>query len=48
MYLFERYITDECLGFIIEYLQRFEVVQWHIWDVEEEERDTNEVLEGDG
>jgi hypothetical protein len=44
----ERYITDECFSFIIEYLQRFEVVQRHIWDVEEEERDVNEVLEGNG
>jgi hypothetical protein len=39
------YIWDECLGFVIDYLQRFDVVKWCIWDVDEEEGDTNEVLE---
>ncbi len=37
------YIRDENLGFITKYLQGFEVVQPHIWDVEEE-RDVGEVL----
>jgi hypothetical protein len=46
--MIERYIRDECFGFIIEHLQRFEVVQQHVWDVEEEEGDANEVLGGVG
>jgi hypothetical protein len=44
----EGYIWDECLSFIIKYLQRSEVVQWHIWDVKEEKGDVGEVLEGIG
>ncbi len=40
------YIRDECLGFIIEYLQRFEVVQCRVWDVDEEEGDAREILKG--
>ncbi len=44
----EGYIQNECLGFITKYLGRFEVVQRQIWDVDEEENDVNEVLEGVG
>jgi hypothetical protein len=44
----EGYIRNEYLGFITKYLGRFEVVQWQIWDVDEEEGDVNEVLEGVG
>jgi hypothetical protein len=40
------YIQDECLGFVIQYLQRFETIQRHIWDLDEEEGDAGEVLEG--
>ncbi len=40
------YIWDECLSFIIKYLQRFEVVQRRIWDAKEEKGDVGEVLEG--
>jgi hypothetical protein len=42
------YTQDECLGFIIEYLQRFDVVKWQIWDADEEEGDVGEVLEDVG
>ncbi len=41
----EGYIWDECL---MEYLQRFEVVQWCIWGVGEEKRNVGKVLEGVG
>jgi hypothetical protein len=44
----EWYIWDECLGFITKYLQRFEVVQRRIWDVNEEEGDVIEMHEGAG
>ncbi len=37
---------DEYLGFVIEYLQSFEVVQQHVWDANEEEGDVGEVVEG--
>jgi hypothetical protein len=40
----EGYIQDECLGFVIKYLQRFETIQRHIWDVDEEEGDAGEVF----
>jgi hypothetical protein len=33
----EGYIQDECLGFAIEYLQKFGSIQRCIWDVDEEE-----------
>jgi hypothetical protein len=42
------YIGDECLGFVIEYLQRFDVVKRCVWDADEEEGDVGEVLEGVG
>jgi hypothetical protein len=32
----EGYLKDECLGFIIEYLQRFDVVHRRVWNAEEE------------
>lgn len=44
--MIEGYIQDECLGFVTKYLQRFETIQRCIWDVDEEEGDVNEVLEG--
>ncbi len=34
----EGYICDECFGFVIEYLQSFEVVQRCVWDADEERR----------
>ncbi len=42
----EGYTQNECLGFITEYLQRFDVVKRCIWDANEEEEDDGEVLEG--
>jgi len=44
----EGYIWDECLSFIIKYLQRFEAMQQCIWNVKEEKGDVGEVLEGVG
>ena len=44
----EGYVKDECLGFITEYLQRFEVVDRRVWDADEEYGDAEEVLEGAG
>jgi hypothetical protein len=44
----ERYLKEECLGFVTEYLQSFDVVQRRVWDAEEEYGDTEEVLEGVG
>ncbi len=44
----KRYIKDECFGFITKYLQRFKVVYRCIWDIEEEEKNVNEVFEGVG
>jgi hypothetical protein len=40
------YIQDECLGFIAEYLQWFDVVEWLVWDADEEDGNVDEVLEG--
>jgi hypothetical protein len=37
----EGYLRDECIGFITEYLQRFDIVHRRVWDAEE-------VLEGAG
>jgi hypothetical protein len=42
------YIQDECLGFITEYLQKFDIVESRIWVVDEENGDVGEVLEGVG
>jgi hypothetical protein len=44
----EGYVRDECLGFITEYLHKFEVVDRRIWDADEEYGDAEEVLEGAG
>jgi hypothetical protein len=44
----EGYMKDECIGFVTEYLQRFDVVQGRVWDAEEEYGDVEEVLEGAG
>jgi hypothetical protein len=44
----EGYVKDECIGFITEYLQRFEAVQRRVWDTEEEYGDIEEALEGAG
>lgn len=40
------YAYDDALGFCTEYLQDFEHTSRRMWDVEEEDRDTKEVLEG--
>jgi hypothetical protein len=32
----EGYVKYECIGFVIEYLQRFDVMHKRVWDVEEE------------
>jgi hypothetical protein len=44
----EGYLKDECIGFITEYLQRFDAIQRQVWDAEEEYGDVEEVLEGVG
>jgi hypothetical protein len=44
----EMYVKDECIGFITEYMQRFYVVEWRVWDTDEEYGDAEEVLEGGG
>jgi hypothetical protein len=42
----EGYMKEECIGFIMEYLRRFDAVQRRVWDAEEEYGDAKEVLEG--
>jgi hypothetical protein len=44
----EGYLKEECIGFVMEYLQRFDVVHRRVWDVDEEYGDVEEVLEGAG
>jgi hypothetical protein len=44
----EGYVKDECIGFITEYLQRFDVVHRRVWDDDEEYGDVKEALEGTG
>jgi hypothetical protein len=44
----EGYLKDECIGFVTEYLQRFDVVHIRVWDAEEEYGDAEEVIEGAG
>lgn len=39
----EGFLKDRCIGFIIEYLQRFDVVQRHVWDATEKYGDVEEV-----
>jgi hypothetical protein len=40
------YVLEESLGFVIEYLHEFEHVSRKVWDAEEEEGVSKEVLEG--
>ena len=42
------YAYDDVLGFCTEYLQDFEHSSHRMWDANEEDRDTKEVLEGSG
>lgn len=42
------YLKDECLGFITQYLHRFEGTQRRVWVEDEENRDAEEVLQGVG
>jgi hypothetical protein len=42
------YVKEECIGFVTEYLQRFDVVQRQVWDADEEYGDVEEALEGAG
>jgi len=44
----ERYLKEECLGFVIEYLQRFDIVKRCVWDAEDKFGDAEEVLKGAG
>ncbi len=44
----ERYLYDETIGFVIEYMQGFSNVQHRIWDVNEEKGVWSEVMEGVG
>ncbi len=43
-----RYVLDETLGFVIEYMQMFTQVCHRVWDANEEEGVYGEVLEGFG
>jgi hypothetical protein len=42
----EGYVKEECIGFVTEYLQRFDVVQRRVWDADEEYGDVEEALKG--
>lgn len=42
----EGYVQEECLGFVTEYLQQFDVVERRVWDADKEYGDAEEVLEG--
>jgi hypothetical protein len=44
----EGYLKEDCIGFVTEYLQRFDVVHRRVWDIDEEYGDAEEVLEGAG
>jgi hypothetical protein len=44
----EGYVKDECIGFVTEYLQRFDVVHRWVWDADEEYGEVEEALEGAG
>jgi hypothetical protein len=44
----EGYLKDECIGFITEYLHKFEATQRRVWDEDEEYGDAEEVLQGAG
>jgi len=43
-----RYVLDETLGFVTEYMQMFTHVRHRLWDANEEEGVYGEVLEGSG
>jgi hypothetical protein len=40
------YVKDECIGFVTEYLQRFNVVHRQVWDADTEYGEVEEALEG--
>jgi hypothetical protein len=42
----EGYLKDKCIGFIMEYLQRFDAVQRRVWDADEEYGDAEEAPNG--
>ena len=42
----EEYLKDECIGFITEYLQKFEATEQRVWDEDKEYGDAEEVLQG--
>jgi hypothetical protein len=44
----EGYLKDECLGFITEYLYKFESNSRRVWDEDEEYDVVEEVLQGAG
>lgn len=44
----EGYLKDECIGFVTEYLQRFDTMHRRMWDADEEYGDVEEILEGIG
>ena len=44
----EGYLKDECIGFITEYIQKFEATKRRVWDEDEEYGDAEEVLQGAG
>ena len=42
----EGYLKDECIGFVTEYLQTFDVTIRRVWDADEEYGDAKDVLQG--
>jgi hypothetical protein len=40
----EGYVKEECIGFVTEYLQRFDVVHRRVWDANEEYGDVTATL----
>jgi hypothetical protein len=44
----EGYVKDECIGFVTEYLQSFDIVHRRVWDADEEYGDAEEAVEGAG
>ena len=44
----EGYFKDECIGFVTEYLQAFDITQRRVWNADEEYADAEEVLQGGG
>jgi len=47
-YMVEDYLRDECIRFVMEYLQSFDVTEMWVWDAEEEYVVAEEVLQGGG